>query len=55
MVANLQSLIGSEHPLAQMDWSDISAFDRLGLSSEINAHEIEDLSDDMEAAMALLS
>ena len=54
MVANLQSYIGSDHPLTQMDWSTISAFERLGLSHEVNAHEAEDLSDDMEAAMALL-
>lgn len=55
MVANLQSYIGSDHPLTRMDWTKISAFDRLGLSSEVNAHEIEDLSEDMEAAMALLN
>jgi HD-like signal output (HDOD) protein len=54
MVANLQSYVGTEHPLTQMDWSSISAFSRLGLSHEINTHEVEDLSDDMEAAMALL-
>ena len=54
MVANLQSYIGSEHPLTEMDWSTISAFNRLGLSPEINTHEVEDLSEDMEAAMALL-
>ncbi len=54
MVANLQSYIGSDHPLTQMDWGTISAFDRLGLSHEVNAHEAEDLSEDMEAAMALL-
>lgn len=54
MVANLQSYIGTDHPLTQMDWSGISAFDRLGLSPEINTHEVEDLSADMEAAMALL-
>lgn len=54
MVANLQSHIGSDHPLTRLDWSRISAFDRLGLSPEINTHEVEDLSADMEAAMALL-
>jgi len=54
MVANLQSYIGSDHPLVHMDWSGISAFDRLGLAPEINTHEVEDLSADMEAAMALL-
>ena len=54
MVANLQSYIGSDNRLTQMDWSGISAFDRLGLSHEINTYEVEDLSEDMEAAMALL-
>ena len=54
LVANLQSYIGSEHPFTKMDWSTISAFDRLGLSHEINTHEAEDLSEDMEAAMAFL-
>ena len=54
LVANLQSYVGTEHALTQMDWSSISAFNRLGLSQEINTHEAEDLSEDMEAAMALL-
>ncbi|MBL4826406.1 MAG: HDOD domain-containing protein [Spongiibacteraceae bacterium] len=54
LVANLQSYIGTNHPLTQMDWSTISAFTRLGLSHEVNTHEVEDLSEDMEAAMALL-
>lgn len=54
MIANLQSYLGTDHPLTQMDWSTISAFSRLGLSPEVNTHEVEDLSEDMEAAMALL-
>ena len=54
MVANLQSYIGTDHPLTQMDWSPITAFGRLGLDAEVNAHEVEDLSEDMEAAMAFL-
>lgn len=54
MIANLQSYIGSEHPLTRMDWSQISAFGRLGLEPEVNTLEVEDLSADMEAAMALL-
>ncbi|MFT5693475.1 MAG: HD-like signal output (HDOD) protein [Oceanicoccus sp.] len=54
LVANLQSYVGSDHPLTKMDWSTISAFDRLGLSHEISSHEAEDLSEDMEAAMAFL-
>ena len=54
LVANLQSYIGTDNQLAHMDWSEISAFTRLGISPEINTTEMEDLSEDMEAAMALL-
>ncbi|MCK0163616.1 HDOD domain-containing protein [Marinobacter sp. S6332] len=54
MVANLQLVAGTEHPWAQMDWSTISAFDRLGLDPNIDMSEEEDLNAQMEAAMALL-
>lgn len=54
MIANLQSYLGTDHALTQMDWSPISAFVRLGLDPDINTHEVEDLSADMEAAMAFL-
>ncbi len=55
MVASLQSLVGSGHPHTELDWSKISAFNRLGLDPEIDINEAEDLSDEMEAAMALLN
>lgn len=54
LVANLQSYIGTEHPLTKLDWSEITAFERLGLEPEVNSMEAEDLSAEMEAAMALL-
>lgn len=54
MVANLQRVAGSEHPWTELDWSTISAFDRLGLDPEIDMSEEEDLNAQMEAAMALL-
>ncbi|HUH38877.1 MAG TPA: HDOD domain-containing protein [Spongiibacteraceae bacterium] len=54
MVANLQSHIGTDHPLTQMDWSAISAFTRVGVPAEVDSHDAEDLSAEMEAAMALL-
>ena len=54
MVANLQSLIGSGHPLTQMDWHQIGAFARLGLEPEFNAMEVEDLSEALEASIASL-
>ena len=49
----LQSLDGSNHPFAQMDWTDISSFNRLGLNPAGDQDE-EDLSAEMEAAMLLL-
>ncbi|WP_339842979.1 HDOD domain-containing protein [uncultured Halopseudomonas sp.] len=50
-VAMLQSL-GSEHPLAQMDWSTIASFNKLGLAQGEDGDE--DLSAEMEAAMQML-
>ncbi len=37
-VANLQCVVGTDHPLTQLDWSKVTAFPRLGLSAE-QAHE----------------
>lgn len=54
MVANLQLLAGTDNPVNEMDWSTISAFDRLGLDPTVNMQDEEDLNAQMEAAMALL-
>ncbi len=54
MVANLQTLIGKDHPFAEMDWNQVSAFGRLGLDPNVDMSEGEDLSAEMEAAMSLL-
>lgn len=35
IVANLKSHAGSEHALANIDWSDVSAFSRLGLDTDM--------------------
>ena len=55
MVAHLQTYAGTSHPCAQLDWTKISAFGRVGLDPSIDASEIEDLSEDMQAAMEMLS
>ncbi len=52
-VALLQSLAGSDHPLAQIDTSTVPAFAKLGLNPAAD-EEDEDLSAEMEAAMQLL-
>jgi HD-like signal output (HDOD) protein len=40
-IAELQSVIGSEHPLNEMDWSAVTAFNRIGLDPD-NARETLD-------------
>ena len=52
-VAILQSLAGTAHPYAQMDWNNIASFAKLGLNPS-EEQEDEDLSAEMEAAMQLL-
>ena len=54
MVANLQLLAGTRHPVNEMDWSTVTAFDRLGLDPNIDMSQEEDLNAQMDAAMALL-
>jgi len=52
MMANLQRVAGTDHPWAQMDWSAISAFERLGLDPAVS--DDENLDAQMAAAMAML-
>lgn len=54
-VAVLQSYMGSNHTLANVDYSKVTAFARLGLDNDMHYAESEDLSAEMEAAMLLLS
>ena len=54
MIANLQSHIGSDDPLLAMDWSEISAFARLGMDPGFNVLEAEDLSEALQASIAAL-
>lgn len=54
MVANLQSYMGTSHPLASLDWTTVSAFGRIGLDPNVSAMEAEDLSEAMTASIAAL-
>jgi HD-like signal output (HDOD) protein len=55
MVAHLQTYAGTNHPCAQLDWTTIKAFNKLGLDPSIESNELEDLSEDMKAAMDMLA
>ena len=54
MVANLQSHLNEEHPYNEMDWSTIPAFNKLGLDTNVDSQESQDLSQEMTEAMNLL-
>jgi hypothetical protein len=49
-VAVLESYSGSGHPLATVDYAEVTAFGRLGIAVESQSIELEDLQDDMQAA-----
>lgn len=53
-VAMLQTLSGTERVL-DIDYSKVTAFERIGLDPEIESAEAEDLSEEMEAAMQLFT
>lgn len=53
-VAMLQSYLGSDSAMTKIDFSQVKAFERLGLDPDMQVSESEDLSADMEAAMAML-
>lgn len=50
MVANLQTLVGTQHPYTQMDWSGIVAFRNLGLDPSSEADDLTDIAEDLAAA-----
>ncbi|MES2824277.1 MAG: HDOD domain-containing protein [Pseudomonadota bacterium] len=53
-VAMLQSHAGSSSTMSEVDYHEVKAFERLGLDPDIQVSDDEDLSADLEAAMALL-
>lgn len=50
MVANLQTLVGTQHPFTKADWSEIHAFQNLGLDPTMEADEIAGYEEDFAAA-----
>jgi HD-like signal output (HDOD) protein len=54
-VAMLQSYLGTNSSMTKIDFTQVKAFERLGLDPDMQVSESEDLSEDMEAAMALLT
>lgn len=55
IVANLQSHLGTDHPLTDVDWDSVSAFSRVGLEVDVNVVEMDETSADIEAVKSVLS
>ncbi|MBV1906873.1 MAG: HDOD domain-containing protein [Pseudomonadales bacterium] len=54
MIANLQIERGSDHPYANLDYSLIPAFRKLGLDPDVESGSMDDISEDIESAKELL-
>ncbi len=54
-VANLQSYIGTNHPLTQQDWRTVPAFRRLGLSPEVNVVEMAETAGNIREVHSILA
>ncbi len=54
-VANLQSHMGSDHRLADTDWSQVAAFQKLGMEQDIDEIELTDHVEEIEGVQELFS
>ena len=54
-VANLQSHIGTDHPCTKVDWNNIPAFKKLGLTADVNVIEMDETSEEIAAMKDALS
>ncbi len=55
IVANLQSVFGTQHPLAAVDWSTVPAFARMGIATDVSVVEMDETSaqiEDVKSALA---
>lgn len=54
-VANLHSYIGTSHPLTKLDWSEIPAFKKLGLTPEESIAAMEEASEEVAMMQKMFS
>lgn len=54
MAANLQSYFGKNHPHAQVPWSTVPAFARLGLDTEVSVIDMEETGESIKEMQAAL-
>lgn len=54
MAANLQSYFGKDHPLASVSWSEVPAFAKLGLNTEVSVIDMDETGDAIKEVQAAL-
>lgn len=54
MAANLQSYFGKQHPHAKVVWSEVPAFARLGLDTEVSVIDMEETGESIKEMQAAL-
>ena len=54
-VAYLQSLSETDHPHAKLDWSEVTAFERLGLDPNVEDEDMEALFEELEETVSAIS
>jgi putative nucleotidyltransferase with HDIG domain len=54
IVANLQSYLGTNHRLNEIDWNTVPAFKKLGMDTSINVITMEETGDDIKAIKSVL-
>ena len=52
--AKMQSLEDTDHILAAMPWAQVPAFKKLGINTEDHDDELDDLTEEIEAATTML-
>lgn len=55
IVANLQSLIDTDHRHTKVDWATVPAFEKLGLQSDVSIVDMDETNANIEAARAALA
>jgi putative nucleotidyltransferase with HDIG domain len=54
IAANLQSYFGKDHPHGKVDWSEVPAFARLGLDTEVSVIDMDDTGEAIKEVQASL-
>lgn len=53
-VANLQSYLGTDHPLSRVNWTEVPAFKKLGLDTDVSIVDMEGVSESIQEMSQVL-